>query len=130
VAGNTAVVDVAEPPLAFVTTRYVGVAPGEPSVQAAVIDVAETTVVEQVPFAGLKLATAPVWKPVPTTVNVDVDAAFPVGGVTEVIVGAAWMTRPAGAAAVAFVVPPLVFVMVKPSMVFTSPVATAIVAVS
>jgi hypothetical protein len=112
-AANTAVVDVAAPPSGFVTTRYVAVAPGEPSVQvAAIVVAAVTVVVPQVPLAVLNVVTAPVAKPVPVTANDVVVPALPVAGATDVIVGAASMTKPAGATAVAFAEPPLAFVTV------------------
>ena len=83
-----------------------------PSVQDTVNDVAETTVaVPQVPsLEAVTLAPAP--KPVPAIVKAVVPLGVAVAGVTPVIVGAASMTKPAGATAVAFAEPPLVFVTV------------------
>jgi hypothetical protein len=114
----------------LLTINVTGVAEAAPSVHEAVIDVALATVaVPQVPSDEAR-TVAPVWKPVPVKVKAVVPLGVAVVGDTPVRVGAALMTKPAGAAAVAFVVPPLVFVTVKPSMVFVSPAAIAIVAVS
>src|ERR1700722_12939569 len=85
-AGRTGVAPIAEPPSGLVTTKSVATELGSPKVQVTASVVKDETVaVPQVPFAGLKVTTAPTSKLVPTTAKDVVAPAVPVAGVIEVM---------------------------------------------
>lgn len=96
----------------MVTARVTGVAEAAPRVHETVIDVALATVALPHVPSDEAVTVAPVWKPVPVMVKAVVPLGVAVAGDTPVMVGAASMTKPAGATAVAFAEPPLVFVTV------------------